>query len=70
MLLRYYKSNRVKISISKTEMNVTLYVSAITRRHLFRININLIINVFISQSLLKRYYIITTYIIIDFTITL
>ena len=67
---RYYKSNKIKISISKTKINVTLYVFVIIRRHLFYTNTNLIVNVFISRSLLKKCYIVTTYIIIDFIITL
>ena len=63
---RYYKSNGVKISTSKTGINVVLYVFVITRRYLFYTSINLVVSIFISRSSLERCYITITYVITDF----
>ena len=67
---RYYESNEIKISISKTRINVTLYVSVIVRRHLFCTSTSLVVSVFISRSSLEKCYITITYVIVDFITTL
>ena len=67
---RYYESGGVKVSISKTRMGVVLYVPAIVRRHLFYTDTSLVVSVFVSRSSLERCYIVTAYVIVDFTTTL